>query len=128
MVRSPSGESYYLSMRDAAANEPMWFSVNDLAARWRCGRTFAYKAIGEMETGGYLKRLFIGSDQRVSLESVAMWERLHSAAIGEQSTAAKVVTLREQNAPKRRQKPEAHPEGSRGQALLAAWKKVRAAS
>lgn len=86
-----------------AANQPVWLSINDLCARWSCGRSTVYRKLKEMEQGGYLRRFFLGkTDVRVNVESVETWERLHSAPDGE-DTKAVVVKAREKNeAPKRR--------------------------
>jgi hypothetical protein len=56
-----------------------YLSIADLRARWSCGRTFAYQAIAEMESGGYLRRIWLGPSQRIALDSVEAWERLHAS-------------------------------------------------
>jgi len=55
-----------------------FLSISDIRARWSCGRTFVYGAIAEMERGGYLRRIHLGSVQRIALGSVEQWEALHT--------------------------------------------------
>jgi hypothetical protein len=73
-----------------------FLSVNDLRARWSCSRSFVYRAIADMERAGYLQRIYLGSVQRVALDSVETWERLHSSPQGE--SRAEVPTLRRRRA------------------------------
>jgi hypothetical protein len=99
-----------------------FFSINDLCQRWSCGRTTAYKAVSEMERGGYLNRIYLfGGDQRIALRSVETWERLHAYPPAEDSRV-QVVALRVANAP-RRKRVNALPAS---ESIVAAWKKVKA--
>lgn len=61
-----------------APSASRFLSVSDLQARWSCGRTFIYAALGEMERAGYLRRLWLGRVQRVGLESIERWEEAHA--------------------------------------------------
>ncbi len=66
----------------------------DIMERWTVSKATVYRAIDEMEQGGYLKRLYIGKghDQRIALESIETYERLHNMPGG--GVAAEVVALR----------------------------------
>jgi MarR-like DNA-binding transcriptional regulator SgrR of sgrS sRNA len=55
-----------------------YLTLQDLRARWHCGKTFAYEAIAEMQANGYLTRLWIGRSQRIGLASIERWELEHS--------------------------------------------------
>jgi hypothetical protein len=74
-----------------------YLSVNDIRRRWSCGRTFVYTAIAEMERGGYLRRIWLGRDQRLSVESVETWERLHQEPANE-PMRGEIAKLRAANA------------------------------
>lgn len=57
-----------------------YYSIQALRIRWSCGETKVYDAIHEMESNHYLKRMFVGHDQRVALESVERYEREHTVS------------------------------------------------
>jgi hypothetical protein len=95
-----------------------FLSVNDLRARWSCSRAYVYKALAEMERASYLQRIYLGSVQRVSLDSIETWERLHSSPQGE--SRAEVSTLR-------RQRAVSTKASTPGPSLREAWAKLKAA-
>ncbi len=87
------------------SSAPAFLSVQGIQNRWSCGRTFVYEAIAEMQVKGYLKRMWLGRHQRITLESVERWETEHSAP--EPNTVRSTVAgLRAANAPPPR--PAAH--------------------
>lgn len=53
--------------------------IQEIRDRWKCGRTFVHKAIGEMAAGGCLNRIFVGRRPRIALASVERWEAAHAA-------------------------------------------------
>jgi hypothetical protein len=53
-------------------------------------------AIGEMERGGYLSRLWLGRDQRLSVESVRTWERTYRRPASE-SVRGEITHARTRN-------------------------------
>jgi hypothetical protein len=110
-----------------AARPSPFLSIAELTARWGCGRTFAYEAVAEMEAGGYLKRLWLGRVQRLSIESVQTWEALHSKA-GVDSDRATIAVLRTETSPRaparvasRRRSPRA-PAPARSTGIVDAWR------
>jgi hypothetical protein len=78
---------------------PRFLSIDDVRARWSCGRTFVYAAIGEMERDGYLQRIWLGRVQRIAAESVGRWEALHSQPAAEPLTKGRIAALRAANDP-----------------------------
>lgn len=57
-----------------------YFSVGTLRKRWDASESSVYRIIRQMEKGGYLECLYIGTDRRIALRSVETWERLHTRA------------------------------------------------
>lgn len=96
-----------------------FLSISDLRARWSCSRAFVYTAIGGMERGGYLRRIYLGRVQRVALDSVETWERLHSLPQGE--SRAEIAGMRQRRAVRRTMATAS------GSSLREAWAKMKAA-
>jgi len=71
-----------------------YLSITDLCRRWSCGRSFAYAAVGDMARAGYFRRIPVGRQHRIALESVEIWERLHEHRADEE-----VAQLRRQVVP-----------------------------
>lgn len=82
-----------------------FLSIPDIQARWSCSRAHVYRAIAEMDRDGYLRRLLLGrsTHQRISVESVEAWERLHSTPQVEDR--APVARLREPIRPRKKTPP-----------------------
>jgi hypothetical protein len=51
-----------------------WLSIPDLQERWSASRSSVYRALAVMAREGYLRRMALGSDQRIALESVERYE------------------------------------------------------
>jgi hypothetical protein len=102
------------------AASPAFLSVNDLRARWSCSRGSVYTALTDMERGGYLRRIYLGRVQRVALDSIETWERLHSSPRGE--SRAEVAGMRRQVPLPSRARTTAP-----GPSLREAWAKLKAA-
>lgn len=125
LVGAPSSTRASRAPSAPAALAPEWLKVGDIAVRWSCSRATVYRAIGDMERGGYLRRMFLpgGSDQRIALGSVETWERLHSAAPG--SERAAVATMRRKPA---RKAPGASSAPATGPGLREQWRRMRDAA
>jgi hypothetical protein len=114
--RAPSGPSPFLS-------------IAELTARWGCGRTFVYEAVAEMEQAGYLKRIWLGRVQRLSIESVERWEGLHATAALDTDRAT-IASLRTEStispraaAPSRRRSRPASP-AVHSTSIVDAWRQL----
>lgn len=84
----------------AAPAGSVFSSIADLTARWSCARSTVYAAIREMERSGYLKRLFLGRVQRIAMESIEEFERLHAQRPGEVVSRLRQVAPRPKRLPK----------------------------
>ena len=71
------------AVRAASVAGADFLSIASLTARWNCARSTTYEAIKDMERGGYLKRVYLGRVQRISMESIEEFERQHAHGPGE---------------------------------------------
>jgi DNA-binding IclR family transcriptional regulator len=55
-----------------------FLSIADIQERWSVSRATVYRALSEMERGGYLRRLWLGRVQRVAFASLERFEAVHA--------------------------------------------------
>lgn len=93
--------------RPSVTTVTRYLATSELRSRWDCGKSFVYTAIARIDAEGYLKRFWLGKHQRIALESVEAFERMHLAPEGE--IRSMVIALREANAKRRIRRPPALP-------------------